>query len=155
MTNPKAPWPRRTDPGSDRQDPRTAFGDRLRLLGAADDVVDEVLKAWDDPDWDDRDQWVAASDETLRAELVAIEKEYRQGTQTPEEEAMARYLAVYAEAEGIVAENIDVVTGWVGDDPVRAEAVYERETLPETGKQRKGVLEHVQPLMEQADGHPA
>ena len=98
MTNPKAPWPRHTDPRRDMQTGVDAFARRLELLGAAPDVVATMRANWDDPDWPlaERERLLGLSDVSLRAELEAIEAEYRHGTLTVEDEAALAAAALEA-----------------------------------------------------------
>lgn len=155
--NPKAPWPRSTPGRQDRQHPRDAFANRLRQLGAADDIVADVIAAWDDPAWDNRDEVVAYSDEALAAELREIEAEFRNGTRTPEEDEADEHERVVAEAEALSGANVDDVNAWVdeaapGTKALRAWAVMRLEH--EREKPRKGVLEHVTAVLdaEETDG---
>lgn len=159
--NPKTPWPARSRQAPDRQHPRDAFVDRLRRLGAADDVLDAVANGWDDLEWEDRDEWVAMSDEALAAELASIEREHWEGTHDEDDEAAEQLAALLAQAEVIVAEVVAVVTAWVDGDPeagddtshdavwARAWAVDQAERLRADGP-RKGVLGHVAEVLEEA-----
>lgn len=155
--NPKAPWPRRHDPQPDRQHPRDAFANRLRLLGAADDVVADVVAQWDDDTWSDEDRaaLVAMSDEALRAELDSIEREHYEGTHTEDEEAAERYAAAVALAEQVIGENVRTVIEWVDAEEVtdlpevrllRALAVLELEQASE--KPRTTLIAHVNGVVE-------
>lgn len=148
--NPKAPKVRRTM--TDVQSPRDQFLDRLRQLGAAADVVDAVRDNWDDPEWDNRDHVVALSDEALRLELAAIEREHYEGTHTEDEEADELRQALEAKAAEILPEPVQVVTLWVDEDPepparaVAVEALEARARRP-----RKGVLAHVAAVIAEHD----
>ena len=130
MTNPKAPWPRHTDPRRDMQTGVDAFARRLELLGAAPDVVATMRANWDDPEWPlaERERLLGLSDVSLRAELEAIEAEYRHGTLTVEDEAALAAAALEAAAGEVIAEAVPVVLEWVAGDPSRAAAALAVET---------------------------
>lgn len=138
--NPKAPH-RRVQLASVVSQ-RDAFAERLRQLGAADDVVASVLENWDDPDWVERDQVVSLSDDALRAELEAIEREYHEGTHDEADDAAAARSEVEQQAEGIIDEPWQVVVAWVRDDtdpPARASAIEVLEA--QRPKPRPSVLD--------------
>jgi hypothetical protein len=150
--NPKAPWPRRTSPVADVQDPKQAFADRVRRLGGADDVVQMVLDSWDDPDWTDRDQVVSLSDEALAAELAEIEREHYRHTHDEEEEAAeraaARLAALVAQAvDGTVDEALATLAEH-DNDPELAAAILAAEHLAE--KPRKTLVEPLTEIIEAA-----
>lgn len=150
---------------SEVRSPAEQFATRLRDLGATDDEVQAVVDSWDDLDPDDstdpeawtrarRDQVAVAPDAELAAMIDAARDEYEVGTTTEEEAAnrahMVAYQAAYTEAQGRIGGNVDSVLAWVGDDPVRAEAVLELEQRPE-GAQRKTLVAPLLALVD-ADG---
>lgn len=121
---------------------RESFVERLRQLGAEPDVLESVAANWDDPEWTERDQVVALSDEALRAELAAIEAEHAEHTTTEDEAAEQQRLALEQAAAEIVHENAAVVIAWVNDDdqpPARANAIEALEA--KATRPRKTVLE--------------
>lgn len=149
--NPKAPH-RRVATG-DVTSPREAFAARLRILGAADDVVESVLDNWDDPEWTQRDAVVALPDDALRAELEAIEREYHEGTHTEEEDADRERTELEAAAAEILHESVPVVRSWLDADeqpPARAYAVEALEA--QRSEPRKGVLDACAKVIAEAEG---
>lgn len=144
MSNPKAPWPRRTPIPAEVQTPRDVFLRRLGLLGASADVIAATAAGWDDPEFD-RDRILGLSDASLRAEIQSIEHEHYQHTHTPEQEAEAITVSARAAVEGTVSE----VVAWLGstawDRPAAARAVIAAETARE--RPRRGVLEAAQRII--------
>ena len=144
--NPKMPWPRRTPAPALTEHPRDAFADRLRRLGAPDDLVEQTREAWDDPEWQNRDDIVGLSDDALRAEIVEIVREHHEGTHTEDEDAEALHQVLLAQAREVIRAPIHEVIAWVVEHPTkqagRAAAVAEAEG--EEAKPRTTLLEQLE-----------
>lgn len=156
MPDPYAPkgWPRST--ASERVSPLDGFLARMRQLGATEEELAGVRDDWgnyDGEDWtpERKAQVLAATDDQLRAMLAEVRAEYEVGTVTEEEHAArARqhdYQLQLREAADRIGGTVADVLGWVGDDPVKAEAVLELEQGPD-GADRKTLVE---PLRQLAD----
>lgn len=131
---------------------KDAFLDRLRELGAADDVVASVDANWDDPEWVERPLVVAMADDDLRAELAAIEREYHEGTTTEEEDALAERAAVEADAAAVIDEHHATVAAWVRDDPAPpARAVAMEHLEAQREHPRPSVLEACAEIIAEAE----
>ena len=141
--------------------PLDDFLDRLRQLGATPDEMDAVARTWDQLDPDDSpdpDAWTRArreevrraGDDYLRALILEGRAEYEYGTTTEKDAAAkaahAAYAAALAEAQGRIGGTVPAVLAWVGDDPLRAEAVLHLETLPE-GANRKSLAAPLRDLV--------
>lgn len=113
---------------------------RFAILGATDDEIEAMAKAWDedadDPYSDEEKRaLIAASDGTIVAMIADVRGEHEFHT-TTEEEAEARAAneafvaavdAERAEAANVVNGNVDDVLAWVGDDEARASAAIDAE----------------------------
>lgn len=147
--NPKAPHVRRQI--HEVEPTMEAFVDRLRRLGAADDVVAEVVAHWNDPDWDadERAMVMGLSDESLRAELAGIEREYREHTSTPEEDA--ERLAVEREAAEILPEPVGVVCSWMQRENIVARAIAVEALESKRPRPRKTIMDLAAAIIDAAD----
>lgn len=149
--NPKAPH--RRVPTGDVTSQRDAFVNRLAILGAAPDVLEAVRDNWDDPEWVERDSVVALGDEALRAELVAIEQEYHEGTHTEEEDDAAARAALEQAAAEILHESVPVIVEWIKadpDTPARAFAIEAAEAAQ--GSPRTTLLDACAKVIADAEG---
>lgn len=129
--NPKAPF-RRTGPAPKPGSVLEQFVDRLRLLGADDEILDGVRQAWGDPTWTNRDQIVGLNDAALRREIEAIFTEYEFHTTDPDGDLDEG--GTGSVPDGTVAE----VLGWVDGDPGRAAIARDAEQARD--KPRAGVM---------------
>lgn len=138
--------------------PLDDFLTRLQQLGASPDQVQSVADTWDQFDTDDgEDSWtperramlMALGDTELGQLIDASRDEYNYATTSEEDAAAAdhtRHLeAAIAEAQGRIGANVQSVAAWVGDDPVRAEAVLRLELAPE-GANRTTLISQVAPV---------
>lgn len=149
--NPKAPH--RRVQTHDVTSAKDAFVERLRILGAAPDVLATVTENWDDPEWVERDDVMALGDEALRAELAAIETEYHEGTVTEEEDELAARQALEAQAAEMLPEPVPVVTRWVESDPEPPARAYAVEALEaQAAKPRTTLLAAVAVIIAEHEG---
>jgi len=170
MPDPYAPkgLPRRAD--GERRSELDHFLTRLEDLGADDEELAQVRDAWDDLEPDDaepyddgepawtraeRSKLVNASDHELVALLRRARQEHAIGTtdedDQAEQERRRAYDRAMAEAQERIGGNVQAIIGWVGDDPVRAQAVHQLETS-EGGANRKTLVEPLADLLaEHAD----
>lgn len=152
-------WPR---VNTEMRSPLDQFIDRLRQLGATDEEVDDVLATWDDFDSDphapeawthaQRARVLAMGDNELRALIESGRQEYAYATTTEDEAAeqgarRARQRAA-TEAEDRINGNVAGILAWVGDDPVRATAVYSLEKA--SPSPRKTLLEPLEGILDGA-----
>jgi len=149
------------------RNPMTGFLDRLRLLGANDREVEDIVAMFDESDVsdDDRKLVMTAPDarivELIRAMRVedadpgeAFAAAAADDTETDDERAdrerRARADAVAAfEFDKGTEFTLDQLTAWVGDDAARAAVAHEAELAREDGG-RKGAAE----LFERFDATP-
>jgi hypothetical protein len=159
MPDPYAPkgWPREV--AAETRGPLDQFLARLADLGATDDEQADVAATWHDdeafpPEW--RQELLHMGDNELAAMIREVREEHRLGTTTEDDdadaEAHAAYRAAMAEAAERIGGNVQAVLAWVGDDPVRAQAVHQLETGPD-GAGRKTLVEPVQQLLDDHAGH--
>lgn len=136
---------------------------RLAELGADEDELAQVAEDWDlvDPDectepdcWTaaKRDALVYAGDNELAAMLARARTEYETGTHDEDEQAALDFQraveAAKVEAADRIGGNVDSVLGWVGDDVVRASAVWELEHAG--GAPRKTLVEPLGAMIDAA-----
>lgn len=139
-------------PETASRDDLVDFVGRLSTLGATLDQIEDVKAKW--ATWDEdlapgelsRHDLVRLDDGALSKALADARAEYVEHTSTEDEQAAAEHRAAVQdmlnEAYLVVANsNVPGVLYWVGNDPVKANAIWIAEqTLPDHAA-RKGVLD--------------
>jgi len=172
MPDPYAPkgMPRTTD--GERRGELDHFLARLSDLGATGDELAQVRDAWDDLEPDDaepyddgepawtraeRSKLVNASDHQLTELLRRARVEHHIGTHDEDDDAEVErrrsYDRAMAEAQERIGGNVQAILGWVGDDPVRAQAVHQLER-GEGGANRKTLVEPLEDLLDEHADEP-
>lgn len=139
-------WPRSAPESRTKLD---QFLARMRDLGADYDELTAAADAWGlDDETDERLLYMG--DRELRAEILAVRREYELGT-TSEEELAAQEQAreikrAVLEASERVGGTIPSIMAWVGDDPVRASVVRVAETSDD-GANRSTLIKKLDKLL--------
>lgn len=139
-------WPRSAPESRTNQD---QFLARMRDLGASYDELAAAADAWG-LDAEEDERLLYMGDRELRAEIVAVRREYDLGTTSEEElaaqEKAREYKRAVLEASERVGGTIPSIMAWVGDDPVRARVVHVAETSPD-GANRSTLLKKLDKIL--------
>lgn len=127
---------------------------RLRLLGADQEMLDDLAEHWDefDDDWtpERRRYFVTLPDKALAEVIRSVREEWDFATTdeiTAERLEFERRVATAEiEVDGRIGQSVAALLAWVGDDRARATALYHAESAAD-GQGRVTLLRPLEEML--------